>query len=148
MFYPWMLVLCVCGSSYIVYIPCGIRWENCIAGCYTVPIWRLNVHLCIPLDSCSEPKRGGYSTWFHFCNIHAGFNAGKLLCISIDGSLIFQSWELHADCFCSLLGIPSAPHSNQCMLWILIPKFLYLYKFNHFSFSMRWYCLFSLAYFA
>ena len=98
-----------------------IRWENSIAGCNTVSIWRFNVHICVPLDSCFESEWRGNSTWFHICNFHVGFNVGKLNCISTDGPLINKSWKLHANCVYNLICLSPASHCNKCMARILIP---------------------------
>lgn len=114
------LFSCISHNFFFHYFPWGSRWEDCFAWCHTVPIWRLNVHLCVPLDSCFEPKWWGDSTWFHFCNIHASLNVGKLFSISADGSFIPQSRELYADCICSLCGFASASHCDNCMSRILI----------------------------
>ena len=103
------------------------RWKNCFAGCHPVSVWRLNVYLCVPLDSCFEPQWRGDPSWFYFCHIHVGFNVGKLSCITIDGSLITQGRKLHADCFCDFLCFSHASHYNECMfqhlslsLWIIL----------------------------
>lgn len=89
------------------------RWENCITGCDTVSVWRIHVYICVPVDSCFEPKWRGHSTWFYLCDIHVVFNAWKLPCISADGSPNTQSGELYADCLCHLSFLPPASHCDQ-----------------------------------
>jgi len=92
-----------------------LRWKNCLAGCHTVSLWRFNVHLCVSMDSCIEPKRWRDSPWFYFCNFHVGFNVGKLTCIQIDGPLFTPSRELYANCFCSFFCCSDPPDFDHCM---------------------------------
>ena len=108
------------------------RWENCVAGCNSVVVWRLNVYFCVPLDSCSKPKWRGDSPWFHLCNFHVGFNVGKLCCFSTAGPRITQSWKLHADRFCDLFCFSPASHCDKCMS---ILQFIWYFLFWVLNFS-------------
>lgn len=103
------------------------RWENCTSGGNTVIVWRFDVHLCFPMDSCFKSKRWGDTPWFHFCDFHVGFNVRKLLRFSAYGSLFTQSRELHADCFCNLCCLSPPSHFGKCMP----------YLFDHLYFIMH-----------
>ena len=100
------------------------RWENCIVGCNSVPIWRFHVYIRLSMDSCIESKRWRNSSWFHFCNIHVVINVGKLFCITVDGPF-YESWELHADCFYHLCCRSHTPNHHQCMFCFSLKSFCF-----------------------
>ena len=66
------------------------------------------------MDSCFEPKRWRYSTWFHFFYFHVILHVGKFFGFSPFGPFINQSRKLHASRFCDLFCRTIASRHHKC----------------------------------